>query len=93
MFRTLTEEKATATRDIDKGKNCWNFAQLEENVLAPVSLEGKSEEHSMCVSDCIDSDRDWFTMKGVHSQCTNAASYGSDIGSYGSYMVIYGSSG
>ena len=34
-------------------------------ITVPVSWEGKTEEHSMCVGDCIDSDRDRFTAKGV----------------------------
>ena len=47
-------------------KNCLNFAWLEENVSVPVSWEGKTEEeYSMCVGDCIDSDRDRFSAKGV----------------------------
>ena len=64
-FRRLTKEKATITGEIDKGKNCWNFTWLEENVLVPVSWERKPEEHSLCVGDCIDPDRDRFTAKGV----------------------------
>ena len=60
-FRRLTKEKATLERQIDKGKNCWNFAWLEENVLVPVLfcfLERNPEEHPVCIDDCIDSDRD-----------------------------------
>ena len=64
-FRRLTKEKATLAREIDKGKNCWNFAWLEENVSVLVSWDGKTEEHSMCVGDCIDSDRDRLSAKGV----------------------------
>ena len=64
-FRRLTKEKATLAREIEKRKNCLNFAWLEENVSVPVSWEGKTEEHSVCVGDCIDSDRDRFSTKGV----------------------------
>ena len=56
-FRRLTEEKATLAREIEERKYCLNFAGLEENVSVPLSWEGKTEEHSMCVGDCIDSDR------------------------------------
>ena len=63
--RRLTKEKATLARELDEVKNCWNFAWLEENVLVPVCWEGKPEEHSTCVGDCIDSERDRFTAKGV----------------------------
>ena len=44
MFQILTKEKATLTREIEKGKNCWNFAWLEENVLVPVLWERKPEK-------------------------------------------------
>ena len=63
-FRTLTKEKATPAREI-KRKKCLNFALLEENVSVPVSWEGNTEEHSMCVGDCVGSDRDRFSAKGV----------------------------
>ena len=46
-------------------KNYLNFAWLEENISVPVSWEGKTKEHSMCVGDCIDSERDRFSAKGV----------------------------
>ena len=42
--RRLTKEKAILVREIDKGKNCWNFARLEENVSVPVSWDGKTKE-------------------------------------------------
>ena len=64
-FRRLAKEKAPLAREIDKGKECWNFAWLKENVSVPVSWEGKTKEHSMLVGDCIDSDRDQFTVKGI----------------------------
>ena len=64
-FRTLTKEKATLASEIDKGKNCWNFLWLEENVLVPVSWERKPEEHPVCFGDCIDSARDRLTTKGI----------------------------
>ena len=64
-FQRFIKENATLTREIEEMKNCWNFAWLEENVSVPVSWEGKTEEHSTCVGDCIDSDRDRFTAKGV----------------------------
>ena len=55
-FRRLTKQKATLARETERGKNCWNYAWFEENVSVPVSWEGKHEEHSMCVSESIDSD-------------------------------------
>ena len=61
----IDQRKSYLTREIDKGEYCWNFAWLEESVSVQVSLEQKTEEYSMCVGDCIDSDRDRFTMKGV----------------------------
>ena len=60
-----TKENSTLAREIEKSKNCLIFAWLEENVSAPVSLERKSEERSMCVGDCIDSDRDRFSAKSA----------------------------
>ena len=80
-FRRLTKEKTTRTREIEKMKNCLNFARLEENVSIPVSWEGKTE-HSMCAGNCTDSDRDRFSAKGV--LCTEMASHGTDTVSYGS---------
>ena len=53
-FRRLTKEKATLAREIDKRKNCWNFAWLEEDASVPVSWK-RIHEHSMYVGDCIDS--------------------------------------
>ena len=44
-FQRLTKEKATLAREIDKGKNCWNFTWLEENVWVSVSWERK---HCCC---------------------------------------------
>ena len=38
---------------------------FEEYVSVPVSWEGKTDEHSMCVGDCIDSDILRFYTKGV----------------------------
>ena len=61
----LTKEKATLTREIDKGENCWNFMWLKENTLVRVSREAKTDERSMCVGDCIDYDKDRFSVKGV----------------------------
>ena len=65
MFGRLIKEKGTLAREVDKVKNCWNFAWLKENVSVPLSWEEKSEEHSMRVGDCIDSDRHQFPAKGV----------------------------
>ena len=82
MFRRLTEEKLNFFF-----YNSLNFARLEENVSVPVSWEGKTEEHSMCVGDCIDS------AKGVLcSLSTDTTSYSADTVSYGTDMVSYGSS-
>ena len=64
-FQRLTKEKASVAREIDKGKTCLNFAWLKENVSVLISWEGKTEEHSMCVGNCIDSDSVWFSAKGA----------------------------
>ena len=40
-FRRFTKEKATIAKQIDKWKNCLNFAWLEENVSLLVYWEGK----------------------------------------------------
>ena len=77
-FRRLTKEKNTLARKIDKGKNCWNFALLEENVSVPISWIRKREGHSMCVGDCIDSDRVDLSRKAYCSLCTDMAIYGTD---------------
>ena len=45
--------------------NCWNFSWLKK--MYPFRFLGKekTEERSVCVRDCIDSDTDWFTAKGI----------------------------
>ena len=84
-FRRLTKENAVFAREIDKGKNCWNFAWLEENVSVPVSWERNPKEHSMCVGDCINSDRDRFTAKGVLYSVYRYGGYGTGTVSCGSF--------
>ena len=42
-FRRLAKEKGTLDREIDKGKNCWNFAWHEENVTVPGYLERNNQ--------------------------------------------------
>ena len=76
-FRRLTKEKATLTRENDKGKTVGTSHSSKKMYQFRFLGERKTEECSMCVGDYIDSDRDQFTVKGVSIPCIDTASYGS----------------
>ena len=48
-FRRLTKVKATIARETEKGKNCRNFAWLDENETVHV-LGKEKQKNSQCVS-------------------------------------------
>ena len=85
-FEDWPKKKLPSQETLIKGRDCWNFAWLEENVLIPVSCEGKTEEHSVCVGESIEID---LPRKAYCSLCTDTVSYGIDTASYGTDTVSY----